>query len=447
MRNTILIAEAAPSNESSDTLREWHGDAPPLVVRRQRLPQARYGAEVFRPALPTLRVPSDVQSHALKHVCYVSVGMVLNAHERLAQGQFRLDDLLANRPDVTHSRPYVGSEDLRLLNAEVEDFPFAAMRVRYLEYGTARVPALIRRPTFPELYDREKLMAGEFGSVINDDGSLDPLGFLTCNHSVFLFLSWPSLAGIRNRALQDREREVGRLRSDMETLSRSYPLPFLAGLFNSAAWARLMEGRAATSIAGRAQPNDYADQPIPVPDPEIANAVGRAATAARVEGRALAALLAAGWQRHVQGWRSPPTVAAGIQQAAFGIARTRWGLTIERPTVRCGTLVREGETFVSGQRVAARLPPDTDNAAADFLLRVLNAQGASTLQATDASTLRIPLHPRDAAAAERALQAAERAALAREQTILDYSNEIDALVDPLFERVPHPPIELVTPVA
>src|SRR5690348_4401697 len=31
-------------------------------------------------------------------------------------------------------------------SATIGDFPFAAMRVRYLEYGTARVPDLIRRP-------------------------------------------------------------------------------------------------------------------------------------------------------------------------------------------------------------------------------------------------------------------------------------------------------------
>nr|WP_294545545.1 N-6 DNA methylase [uncultured Rhodopila sp.] len=444
VRNTIVILRRKPPSADIETLRDWHADAPPNARRRQLLRQATYGAEVFRPALPALRVPANVAAHAVKHICYVSVGMVLNAHERLAQGQFRLDDLLVDHPDAVHPRPYVGSEDLRLPNATIGDFPFAPMRVRYLEYGTERVPALIRRPTFPELYDREKLMAGEFGSVVHDDGRLDPLGFLVCNHSVFQFVPWHSLAGVRNRALLERERDVGRLRSEMEVLSRLYPLPFLAGLLNSSAWATIMAGRAATSIAGRAQPNDYADQAIPVPEQEIADAVGQAATAARREGHALAALLAAGWQRHPQGWRSPPTVAASVQQGAFGIARTRWGLTIERPTIRCATLRREGETFVSGERVAARLPAGTDQAAADFLLRVLNAQGVSTLQSVEAGTVAIPLRPLDASATERALLAAERAALAREQVIMDLRSEIDALVGPLFEAVPQPPIKDIT---
>jgi hypothetical protein len=447
VHNTIFVAEARPPGAGDNTLREWHAGPPPLTVRRQRLPQATYGTEVFRPALPALRVPSDVPAHAVKHICYVSVGMVLNAHERLAPGQFKLDDLLVDRPDATHPRPYVGSEDLRLVHATIEDFPFAAMRVRYLEYGTSRVPALIRRPTFPELYDRDKLMVGKFGGTVHDDGTLDELGYLTCNHTVFLFVPWRSLVGVRNRALSDRERDLRRPRTDLESISDLYPLTFLAGLFNSSSWSEIIAGRTTEAIAGGTQPNDYADQAVPIPDPTIAAEVGVAATAARAEGLALAALLAAGWQRHIQGWRSPPTVSAGIQQAAFGIARTRWGLIIERPTLRCGTLRREGEIFMSGQRVAARLAAGTDQAAADFLLRVLNAQGAHTLQTVEASTLPIPLRPQDAAAAERALLAAERAALAREQVILDRRAEIDALIAPLFEAVPHPPIETVGPLA
>ena len=129
--------------------------------------------------------------------------MVLNSHERLARGEFRLDDLLSDHPDAIHSRAYVGSEDLRLPNATIGDFPFAAMRVRYLEYGTARVPDLIRRPTFPELYDREKLMVAKFGGSVHDDGSLDSMGYLTSNHTVFLFVPWRSLSGVHNRALRD----------------------------------------------------------------------------------------------------------------------------------------------------------------------------------------------------------------------------------------------------
>ena len=59
-------------------------------------------------------------------------------------------------------------------------------------------------------------------------------------------------------------------------------------------------------------------------------------------------LVEQGGEFGTRGWRSPPTVSVGMQQAPYGIARTRWSLTIERPISRCNTLRREGDTFVSG---------------------------------------------------------------------------------------------------
>ena len=275
----------------------------------------------------------------------------------------------------------------------------------------------------------------------------------TVEVDVFVVIAVEKVADVEGAAQADQmtdqirmpERDVRRMRSEMELLSWQYPLPFLAGLFNSSAWAALMAGRAATSIAGRAQPNDYADQPIPVPDPILASEVGIAATSARLEGMALSKLLAEGWQRHAQGWRSPPAIAAGVQQALFGIARTRWGLTIERPTARCGTLRRDGMNLLSGQRVAARLELGTNELAADFLLRLLTAQGTHTLQSVEAGSLSVPLRPQDAAAAELALLTSEQAALDRERRILDLRAGIDQLITPLFEVMPHPPVESVMP--
>jgi hypothetical protein len=73
-------------------------------------------------------------------------------------------------------------------------------------------------------------------------------------------------------------------------------------------------------------------------------------------------------------------------------------------------------------------------------------QRASTLQAVEAGNLFIPLRPQDATEAERKLVVAEQAALAREQVILDYRTEINALVTPLFEAVPNPAIHSLAPL-
>ena len=443
VRNTIVVAE---TGTPGDTVREWHGGPPPLIRRRQILPQAVYGEDVFRSVLPSLRVPAGVNAQPVKHICYASVGMVLNANEKLARGQFKLDDLLSARHDAIHCKPYVGSEDLRIPDSLAGDFLFSAARIHYLEYGTTRVPGQIRRPTFPELYDRDKVMAGEFGGALYDDGTLDTGGYLACNHSVFLFVPWHLLAGVRNRSLADQERKLRLPRSRLEEISRLFPLPFLAGLFNSTAWECLMEGRESSSISGRSQPVNYADQMVPVPDADLATAVGMAAQAASQEGRALAALLSAGWQRHKQGWRAPPLLPITLARAPLAIARARWALTIEQPNVRCGTLRLDGITLLSGKRVAARFGAGTPPAASAYLLRMLVEQGSATLQAVESSGLIVPLRPEDAENAERALLAAEQEAMAREETIVAYRTEIDRLISPMFEAVSHPPVHAIEPL-
>jgi type I restriction enzyme M protein len=447
VRNTILVVRSGLPAPGAETLREWHGGPPPLPLRRQRLRQTEYATEIFRPALPGFRVPAGAKAEALRDICYVSVGMVLSANEKLDggryKGAFELDDLLTDRPDPSHPRPYVGSEDLRIAGSLAGDFLFAAARIRYLEFGTDRVPALIRRPTFPELYDRDKIIVGEFGGALYDDGRLDPLGYLMCNHSVFLFLPWHLLTGVQNRSLRARELKLKRTRVALERISANYPLPFLAGLLNSTVWDKLMQGRATTSIAGRAQPNNYADQLVPLPDAATAAAVGQAADAARDEGRALGRLLSAGWQRNADGWRAPVIIPPEIQDSAFAVARTRWRFIIERPATRCSTLRREGVVFLSGRNIAARLPEGFDELAADFLLRMLTAQGNASLQSIEAGALHIPVRPEDAAVLERECRQREAEALAREQTILARRADIDRLLAPLFEEVVQPAVEIL----
>jgi hypothetical protein len=93
---------------------------------------------------------------------------------------------------VVYCVPYVGSKDIS---------DYGIIKLAYLEYGPAtRVPAQIRRPTFPELYDRSKLIVAEFGGFAYDDGQWDSRGFLKCNHSVFILMPWHGLSGSITKA-------------------------------------------------------------------------------------------------------------------------------------------------------------------------------------------------------------------------------------------------------
>ncbi len=173
-------------------------------------------------------------------ICYVSKGMVLHSSEKLAEGQivlvppsydpipfgeeliepvgehgkrikhksFGRDDLVAETRDSIHTRPYIGSREV--LRGGIG-------RRRWLEYGEhTRCPARTSRPTFPELYDRPKIMFGTFTGVAVDEG-LNSV-YAVVSHSLTVALRWTLLSGIDNRALKDARKELesdGRYHPDL----------------------------------------------------------------------------------------------------------------------------------------------------------------------------------------------------------------------------------------
>ena len=82
--------------------------------------------------------------HVLGDFCYISKGMVLNADEKTAKGEFTKDELISEYKDIIHSRVYIEAKDID---------KFVVKRVRYLEWNTERCPNQLSRPTFRELYD------------------------------------------------------------------------------------------------------------------------------------------------------------------------------------------------------------------------------------------------------------------------------------------------------
>lgn len=167
----------------------------------------------------------------LEELCYVTVGMVLNSDEKLKAGEivrvpakydptlfgeelvedlgpqgkrirhhrFSGDALVSDHRDALHSRPTVGSREVRRGGFGPR---------RWIEYGDAgRCPSRVRRPTFPELYDRVKWMIGAFTGAAVDEGDHD--GFLIVPDMVRIAVRWCLLEGIQNRSLSDGRKALG----------------------------------------------------------------------------------------------------------------------------------------------------------------------------------------------------------------------------------------------
>ena len=160
--------------------------------------------------------------HVLGDFCYISVGMVLNADEKTAKGEFSKEDLISTTKDEIHCREYIEAKDVG---------KYKINRIRYLEYNTERVPNKIRRPTFRELYNTPKLVMNCLGTI---NTALDSDNHFLHNHSIYCGILWKDLHGVENKSISSSIKKFSTLsREEMESLSETVDLKYLLAIMNS----------------------------------------------------------------------------------------------------------------------------------------------------------------------------------------------------------------------
>jgi len=197
----------------------------------------------------------------LEQICYITVGMVVHADEKRAQGAFKMEDLVSDNEDALHPKPFVEGKHLaRWLPATH----------KWLEWGTARAPGMFRRQTFPEIWDvPEKCIALRICGVKKPMCvSYDASGLLH-NHTAIAFVLWHSLENVRNRSLlksasyEDQIRaETCLEREKVESASRKFQLKYILSVMNSSValdFIRLVR-RSNLDV----YPDDWKKLPIPV---------------------------------------------------------------------------------------------------------------------------------------------------------------------------------------
>lgn len=154
--------------------------------------------------------------------CYISVGMVLNADEKTAKGEFKKEDLISDVCDELHPRKYIEAKDIE---------KYKIKRVRYLEYDTQRCPGQLRRPTFRELYECPKLIFNRLGNLqVYYDSSV----FYLLSDSTFLAIKWIDLRPVSNKSINSSIKRYSRhSRIKMEELSEQVSLEYLLAIMNS----------------------------------------------------------------------------------------------------------------------------------------------------------------------------------------------------------------------
>lgn len=161
--------------------------------------------------------------------CYISKGMVLNADEKKAKGEFKKKDLISTVCDEIHPKKFIEGKDID---------KYCIKRVRYLEWGTDRSPKALSRPTFEELYTSPKLLfncLGELKVAIDRDG-----GYY-CEQAIRVAVPWHYLNGVNNNSISGVLKKYSNLtREKHEELSRNISMPYLLGIMNSKTGAQLL---------------------------------------------------------------------------------------------------------------------------------------------------------------------------------------------------------------
>jgi adenine-specific DNA-methyltransferase len=160
--------------------------------------------------------------NVLGDFCYISKGMVLNADEKTAKGEFVKDDLISETPDLIHCRKYIEAKDIER---------YRVKKVRYLEYNTKRCPDQLSRPTFRELYEQPKLMFNRLGKLMV---YYDEKTKFLHSDSMFSAVLWKDLKKVDNKSIKASVKRYSRYtRNEMESYSEKMDLRFLLGILNS----------------------------------------------------------------------------------------------------------------------------------------------------------------------------------------------------------------------
>ena len=202
--------------------------------------------------------------YVLGDFCYISVGMVLHADEKIAKGEFVKDDLISLTKDDKHIKKYIEGKDIE---------KYYVKRTRYLEYGTIRCPGKIRRPTFPELYIHPKLLCNTLGNfrVIEDDN-----GEYVCNHKLYVIVPWESLKGVNNKSINGSIKKYSNLtRNEMESLSKEINLNYILAILNSKKAVSLLADLRGDDM--NIYPEHIRNIPIPIENIKLQNKIGNLA--------------------------------------------------------------------------------------------------------------------------------------------------------------------------
>ena len=216
--------------------------------------------KIFKKYFSDLFYP-DVEAQLLGDICYMSKGMVTNADEKTAQGDFKKQDLISTKKDKVHSKEYVEGKNIKA---------YQINKIKFIEWNTERVPAKLSRPTFKQLYKGEKILRGRVTK-----GTFDDTG-IVCNDSIIVFKRFVDLQGISERSISvsisknniegkgsKTRSQVSKRRMELEKISDKFSLKYILAILNSKYAMAFLNNFRRHRLENYFYPDDFRKLPIP----------------------------------------------------------------------------------------------------------------------------------------------------------------------------------------
>lgn len=259
VHNLIYLFQKADGSHIAPLRRRHDGEFGNVVL----LPSDEQDSLTHRVFFPEDGVNNAiiVPIKVLKEICYISVGMVVHADEKVAKGAFELDELVSGICDKKHPKPFVEGKHLAR---------WMPTTMKWLEWGTSRAPTLFRRPTFEELYTvSEKLISVDMSAGVTQLRVAYDDAQLFHNHSAWSFVPWHMLSNVRNNSLKKAARYRHEnpprpdlpKREELEATSRRFAVKYVLAVMNSAFAREFLRFHRRSNI--HLYPDDWKQLPIP----------------------------------------------------------------------------------------------------------------------------------------------------------------------------------------
>jgi hypothetical protein len=183
----------------------------------------------------------------LGEICFASYGLRLNSDKNDKKFKFKKSDLLAANKTAKNSRQFVEGKNLSR---------YTIKKHAWLEWGTERCPNRLVRPTFPEMYEPQKILLGrqtKVAALDNDHSIVD--------NTIIVCMPFRSLHGVNNKNIQKYFANIKMSRAKLEETSKDYKLSFLLGVINSKFIRFYIKGLIQNGID--MFPDDWKKIPIP----------------------------------------------------------------------------------------------------------------------------------------------------------------------------------------